>query len=417
MKLKIMSSLAALFILFFFVASVSAQNQTSQAYWHNSDYYSIQLNGVGSGFVSVEMNLQSISKSAVSAIVLSIPYPNVTIYRVISMNGSYYSGCGGNYPCPAYGSSAYPSIYPYYNNTPQFINYTTANLANSTTLTLYLNRPLLNNSQTTIYLFFSTKSLAQKTFQGYQFSFKTIIDNNALIRDAYASVEVPQNMYLKGKQSFNISYATESAQGALISATSPSAVGALLPALFYGGYQYQASDLLAGEYFTVSGVYGSNRVLLYLPEIFIAVVIIVMVAVLIQFVLVSKIKRIFSIRKSGGVRKMGDFTFTRPILVGAFSGFIFQIVYYAFQALYGLANFSYYYNSPLPILFALLGLIVYGLALFGLPYYLYSRFNKKEGVLAGLISIMASIIYFIILLYLLQPTIVPYGLPLAGVLK
>jgi len=387
MDLKITLMISLLFVFSFFIVPTSAQNQTSQTYWHNSDYYSIQLNGVGSGFISGEMNLQSLSKYQVNTITLSIPYTNVTIYRIISVNESYYREC---IEC------VYPS---YYNSNPQFVNYTTTNLRNSTMLEIHLNQPLVNNSEITLYLFFSTRNLAQKTPQGYHFSFKTIIDYNALVRDAYASVEVPQNMHLKGEPTFNISYAAESAQGKLMTATSPSTVTDLIPSLFYTPYQYHTSNLLSGESFTVTGLYGSNLVLLYAPEILIAILIAMTLILLLKFVFVSKIKKIFSMRKKG------HFAFMRPTIVGAFSGFIFQIAYYSIQLLYTLVNSYYYYSSPLPILLILLSLVIYGLSLFGLPYYLYARFGKKEGILAGIISITASIIYFIIIFYLFPPVV------------
>jgi hypothetical protein len=387
--------------LLLFVGAPVAQSQTSQTYWHTSDYYSIQLNGQGSAFIGYEMNLQSISKQQTNTITLDLPYNNVTVYQVISENSSYA-------PCI---DCVYGNTYNNYEN-PQFVNYSVTSLYNSTVLTLNLNKTLnqtiKNSSQTTIYIFLSTRNLAYKTLQGYQFSFKTFIDPNALIRESYVTVEVPQNMYLKNQPTYNVNYGTTSAEGSLISATSASSAAAAIPAIFYNPYQYQTNNLLPGQYFTVTGLYGTNQALLYLPEIIVAIIIVVIIILLIIFVFAKRIRRLFS-SKQEDVRKniKANFSLSRSILIGLASGFIFVIAYYALQLL---SNFGgYYYNSALSILLGLLGLVICGLALFGLPYYLYSRFNKREGILAGIISIIAAIIYLLIIVYLFPPV---YAIPL-----
>jgi hypothetical protein len=287
---------------------------------------------------------------------------------------------------------------------PYFINYSVTHNYNSTLLRLNLSKPLLNSSQITIYLFFSADGVSQKVFQGYSFSFKTTTDPNALIREAYASVEIPQNMHLKGEPSFNITYQASTAQSSVMGATSALAVAAALPSIFYyGEYQYQASNLLPGEFFTINGLFGTNLVLLYLPEILIGIIIAIAIIILFKIFFWTKLKKMFRVKAKGA------FSLARPTLTGVVSGFLFQITYYAVQFLYSFASGYYYYNSPLAILLFLLGIVVGSIALLGLPYYLYTKFGKREGVLAGIISIVFAIIYSVIILLLFPPA---YAVPL-----
>ncbi len=385
-----------LLALSIFAVTVGAQSQSAQTYWHTSDYYTIQMDGIGNGFVSAEMNLQSISTTPVSNITLEIPYSNVTVYRVVSSYQVYQ-------PCPY---CAYPQYY--YNNTLKFDNYTTTSSGNSTILRIKLGRQLVNNSQQIVYLFFSKRGLAQKNFQGYSFQFRTIIDNNALIQEAYASVQVPDNMYLKGKPKFNETFSASSAIGALSAATSATALQTVVPALLTYPYyysQYHASNLLPGEYFTVSGLYGSSQILLYLPEIVLAIIILIVAVLLFRAFLWQRIKRLFSSKGTNPTKK--DFSMARATLVGMLSGFVFLLVYYGLRVLWSLLQYSYYYySSPLSILLLLISLIISGFALFGLPYRLCYKVNKREGIAAGIISVIASIIYLIVIISLLSPPLV-----------
>lgn len=395
MRTKMSLFANVLFAVIFLATIVTAQSQNQQTYWHTSDYYSIQLDGAGNAFVSEQVNLQSISRTPVNSITLQIPYTGVTVYQIISENSyPYYGGC---LDC------AYPAVYPQYNNNPQFVNYTTTKTSDSTLLTMHLNQPLVNSSQATLYIFFSTSGVAQKTFQGYQFSFKTVIDNNALARDSYASVEIPQNMYLKGEPSFNVNYTP--AMSALASATSATGVAAALPAIFRYGYQYHSSNLLPGEFFSVTGLYGSSLILLYVQEIVIGIIALVLIVLLFKYILWARIKKLFA-RKEKSSEKSNAFSYGRTIIAGFVSGFLFQVAYFTVQVVYTLVGNLYYYNSPLPILFLLLSLIVYAMALFSLPYYLYTRYSRREGIVAGILSIIFGIIFFVIILFLfLQPVI------------
>jgi hypothetical protein len=403
MSTKTMSFVGILSVLVALMTCVAAQSGGSlQSYWHDSDYYAIQLDGIGNAFVSVQMNLQSISSQSVGSIKLDIPYPNVTIYRVIGENGINYMR-----PCDDGYSSRCGYQYPYYDyGNPEFLNYTTVTSGNMTEMTLFLNTPLTNSSQTRIYFFFSARNVAENDAQGYQFSFRTITDPHALIRNAYANVEVPSDMYLKDKSSFSITYDASAELMALPTMGSASSVISKIDSIFYGPYQYSTTNLLPFEYFTIAGRYGSSLLLLYLPEILFAIAAAAVIfALVIKYSLLSRIIDRFSKakKKAPVLKKKTGFDLMRTILAGMISGFVFQIAYFGVAFMYSVLNVgSYYYsyNSPLPILLGLLSLIIYVFALFGLPYRLYAKFNKNEGIVAGVISIAASVFFYLVIMLL-----------------
>jgi hypothetical protein len=390
-----MSLLGVLLVLSYLVASAGAAASTSaQTYWHTSDYYSIQFDGIGNGFISADLNLQGISTTPVNTLTLDIPYPNVIIYQIISENASNYGPC-------------YGCVEPYYNNynsNPQFVNYTTTAVGSSTLLTLHLKQPLVNNSQAVIYLFYSVRGLAQKTFQGYQFTFDGIIDNSALIQNAYASVQVPENMYLQGKPTLNVNYSAGAGLGAFSAATSAASAAALIAPIFSYSYQYHSSDLLPGEYFSISGLYGKSQALLYIWDIVAGIIIVVVVILLVRFFIGRRIKLVFS------KKTQGRFGLARPLLTGILSGFLFEVAYYGIEALFSFLNSQYYYNSPLQILVILLALVTLGLSLFGLPLYLGRKYGWKEGAIAAIVSLVAAVIYSIIIIALFaSPVVYPYA--------
>jgi hypothetical protein len=95
-------------------------------------------------------------------------------------------------------------------------------------------------------------------------------------------------------------------------------------------------------------------------------------------------------------RRTNEFSFGRSILVGFISSFIFIAVYYLLNLVF--SNGYYYGDAITSVMFLVINAIFILLSLFGLPYYLYSRFNKSEGILAGIVSLVLS---FILLVFLL----------------
>ena len=374
----------------------------SNLYWHSYDYYSIELSGSGNAFVVGTISLEALTQQQVSTITLEIPYTGITVYKLLQNGRYYYQPCVQPSSCPAGINCCYnQQVY----EPSAFLNYSTQTLSDSTILTINLAYPVQNDTDTTLYLIFSTKTIAQKTFQGFQFNFKTVQDPNALIRSLSANVVVPENMYLKGKPNFNIQYKpSEIASQALTATNAESFVQAYrIP---YGGGQFTANNLQPGESFTISGLYGDNLILLYAQEIGLAVVGVIVLAVLVKYYLGDKVRGMFAKRESEeriGSRRTSEFSFARALLVGFISSLIFIAVYYLLNVIF---QNGYYYGGMISgVTILVINAVFVILSIFGLPYYLYSQYSRTEGILAAIISLILSFLLLIFLLPQYSPPI------------
>lgn len=386
-----MKKLIPFFAFAALMLSFSPAFAQQQAYWHANDYYSVELTGAGNGFVVADIYLESLSQKGVSSITLQIPYTKVQIYKLAQGGGYWYPPCTGDV-CPYYGQTYYD---------PSFLEYTTETLADSTLLRFNLTYPLVNNSQVNIYIVFSTPKIAKETFQGFDFSFKTIQDSNALTRYVGASVTVPENMELKGKPKFNIDYSPS--ELAMSTSSAKDFVGMIRSPSYYGGYQYTAQNLLPGESFTVTGLYGENLFLLYFYEIAIGIVGLIFFLTVFYLFIYGRVRRMFA-RRSGveEIRRRPGFSFGRAFVTGIFSGFIFVFAFFTLTFLSSLLQGGYYYYQPiLTILFFMLDAIILLISLFGLPYYLFSRYSRSEGITSGIISIVSALIFLVAISILL----------------
>jgi hypothetical protein len=367
-------------------------NQNSKStygagYWHSNDYYNVELSGNGNAFVVATITLESLTDKNVSSIALEIPNYNVQIYKLVQNGGYYYNPidrCGGDYRC----GPSYPIYYD-----PEFLNYTVENLASSTVLNIDLAHSLMPTQQNTIYLVYSAPRISKETFQGFEFNFKTAQDPNALIRYVSASVSVPENMELKGKPKFDVNYRTSDVMAAISSGSASKMVESIrYPGPYYGSGQYSAQNLMPGESFTISGLYGSNFWLLYIQEILWGLVVIIIILFAFYFFLMRRVRKIFEKRFEGGeARRRSEFSLGRALLTGMMSGFLFVVAYFVLTFL---SAFIYqgpylYYQPVTPILFLLLEAGVLILSLFGLPYWIGRR-NRSEGIVAGIVSIITA---------------------------
>jgi hypothetical protein len=377
----------------------------SNLYWHSNDYYDIELNGIGNAFVVGTVSLEALTQQPVNTITLEIPYTGITVYKLVE-NGRYYlppcqrclcDVAGSNCVCPPCDQVYQPS---------SFLNYTMQTLSDSTILTINLAYPVQNDTATTLYLIFSTKSVAQKTFQGYQFDFKTVEDPNALIRSLSADVVVPQNMYLKGKPSFDIQYKPSELAAQALKSTNAESFVQSYP-IRYGGGQFTANNLQPGESFTISGLYGDNLVLLYAQEIGLAVVGVIVLAILVKYYLVNKMRGMFAKRESEeriGSKRSSEFSFARAILTGFISSLIFIAVYYLLNIIFENGYYGGGIISGVTIL--VINAVFVILSIFGFPYYLYSQYSKGEGILAAIVSLVLSFLLLVLLLPQYSPPII-----------
>jgi len=383
--MKKVISLFAFFVLLLTVPQVFAQQQT---YWHSNDYYNVELTGAGNAFVVANINLESLSQKEVSSVTLQIPYTKIQIYKLVQGGGYWYPPCMGGM-CPYYEPTYYE---------PAFLDYTTETLADSTLLRFNLTHPVVNNSQTNLYLVFSTPRIAKETFQGFEFNFKTIQDSKALTRYVGASITVPENMELKGKPKFNIDY-KPSELATMATSSAKEFVSSIRAPPYYGYQQYSAQNLLPGESFTIKGLYGSNFFLLYFYEIAIGIIGLLVFLIVFYSIAYRRVRRMFARRIEGEeIRRRSGFSFGRALVTGIFSGFIFVFAFFALTFLSSLFQGGYYYYQPiLTILFFMLNAIILLISLFGLPYYLYSRYSRSEGIVSGIISVVSALLFLVVI--------------------
>jgi len=388
------------FALFFSNVVLAAP---TNLYWHSNDYYSIELSGSGNAFVVGTISLEALTQTPVNSIVLEVPYTGITLYKVVE-DGRYVRQPCIQIPCQA--GQACPPCYPQDVYQPSaFLNYTTQSLSDSTILGINLVYPIQNDTTTILYLIFSTKGVAEKNFQGFSFNFRTVEDPNALIRALSADVIVPQNMYLKGKPSFDIKYKPSDIAAQALTSNAESIAGTFRSYPYYGGGQFTANNLQPGESFTVSGLYGDSLILLYAQEIALGVLGFIVVVIFLNYFVADKLRGMFS-RREGEERisrRQTGFSFGRALVVGFVSSLLFIAVYYLLNIIFS----NNYYNSPIGTitLLVLNGVFVL-LSLFGFPYFLYSQYNKTEGFVAGIISLVIGFVLLFLLLPQYSPPVI-----------
>lgn len=385
-------------------SSSAAFAAPSNLYWHTYDYYSIELSGSGNAFIVGTLSFEPLTPQNVSSVTLEIPYRDITIYKVVQ-NGRYYYPPCLQVPCV---SASCPPCYQQYQPSA-FLNYTTQTLSDSTILNINLAYPIMNDTDTTVYLIFSTKNIAQKNWQGFSFDFETVKDPNALIRSLSANVVIPENMYLKWKPQFNIQYKPSDVATQALSGTAEQVSSVLRSYPVYGGGQYSANNLQPGESFTISGLYGDNQILLYTQEIGWGILGLLVLALIVRYFLAAKVKKLFTPRRESEERisrRASEFSFSRAILIGAISSLIFISVFYLLNVIF---TTNFYYSPIGSITLLLLNAVFILLSLFGLPSYLYSQFSKLEGVIAAIISLVLSFVFLMLFLPQYTPPIF-YGL-------
>src|SRR3972149_1552757 len=380
--------LIALIAFVFLLPSVSAQTSN---YWHASDIYNVELDGEGDAFVVQTVNLESLSSTTVNSFVLEIPYRNVQIVRAVQTSSSYYYDYG--YPSQTSGVS--------------FVTYSTERLSESARVTFNLATPLTANQKTTVLLFYTLPSIAKQTFQGLEFNYETTKDPNAIIRSAYASFYVPEDMELKGKPKFDIQYTPSFLTGGTFAAKSAVEYAPYLSRYYQppSNAHFSAQNLDPGESFTAQDLYGKSVLLLYLWEIVGSIVLIIVVISILKILHVfGRIRTKFSASKG---REVSGFSFTRPIAMGIVTGIAFVVSYYVITLLYSLIGSSYYYSSfstAIAILILIFGAVIILGSLFGPAIYIGRRFGFGEGILTFLIGIGVAIAILLTISFILGNT-------------
>ncbi len=234
--------LLAILLCFTFLVSYYANAETRLI--HSADYYSVSLDGEGDAIVKAELNIENISKNAVSELSLEFP-ERTTVYRALQ------SG---------YGES---------------LEFETEHGSEHSLVTISLGKELGRDEKTRIFLLFRAPELAEeKVFGNLEFDFKSIVDRGAVLTEKIrVSLSAQDGYFVKGGL-HEVDYKPDFFSESKMLSAAEMEVGDL--AREYRGISHErgqivetAGSLDALESFHVKGVYGKNILFLLANELLI----------------------------------------------------------------------------------------------------------------------------------------------------
>jgi hypothetical protein len=400
MPLKIMKKQTFLIGFLSIMLILASQTYAQQNYWHTSDRYGVELDGEGDAFVVAILTFEGLKENTnIATVTLEIPGTRINVLKAIQ---TPYLNYYGNY---------YPETQQ---QTGSFITYYLNELSDSTLITLNLKTPILPNQQTTVVLIYQTQDIAKTNLNGLEFTFQTIKDSNAIIRDVGANIYVPSNMQLKGKPNFDIQYRPSVLAGTFGAASQTASISSSEMSRYISPYytqssQFSAQNLDPNESFTVKGLYGDNVFLLYLNEIIGVIIgLIILILVFKYLKIISRIKGAFRPKTIVKVKtNQTEFSWTRVFVAGIGSGFLYIVASLLIQFVFGLLqSFSYSgsYFMPLALILYLVLFLLPLVALFAPAIYLYKTYSWKEGLATFIIGVV-TIIVLLYAMYTLFPKI------------
>ena len=373
----------------------------AQSYWHTSDRYGVELDGEGDAFVVAILTFEGLKEdTSIGSVTLEIPGTRINVFKAIQTPYSYYYG----------------GYYPETQQQSNFISYSLNKLSDSTLITLNLKTHIQPNQQTTVVLIYQTQDIAKTTLNGLEFEFQTIKDSNAIIRDVGADVYVPSNMELKGKPKFDIEYKPSVLAGTFSTAARAPATSEMskyISPYYRQSSQFSAQNLDPNESFKVKGLYGENIFLLYLYEILGTIIgLIVIIFIFKRFGIISRIRKVFKPKAVTTKVKTSEveFSWTRVLVSGVGSGFLYIVVSLLIQFIFGLlqdlSNFGSYF-MPLALILYLILFLLPLVALFAPAIYLYKTYSWKEGLLTFIIGVVTAVFLLFVISTMfpgIQPT-------------
>jgi hypothetical protein len=385
------------------ILALSTQVHAQQDYWHTSDRYGVELDGEGDAFVVAILTFEGLKENInLYTVNLEIPGTRINVFKAIQTPYTY---------------SYYGSYYPESQQQSSFITYSLNGLSDSTLITLNLKTPIAPNQQTTVVLIYQTQDIAKPTLNGLEFEFQTIKDSDAIIRDVGADIYVPSHMQLKGKPKFDVEYSPSFLAGTFSTAASVSSseMSRYISPYYRRSTQFSAQNLDPNESFKVNGLYGENVFLLYLYEIIgIIVALIIIIFVFKYFKLTSRIRGAFKSKSPVKIktteRTATEFSWTRVLIAGVGSGFLYIIVSLLIQFISSLLqSFSSYgsFFMPLAIILFLILYFLPVIALFAPAIYLYKAYSWKEGLLTFIIGVVTAVFLLFVISTMfpgIQPT-------------
>ncbi|MEW6295317.1 MAG: hypothetical protein AB1467_03395 [Candidatus Diapherotrites archaeon] len=405
-------NLLILLLVLILILSPLVSAKTSSSYFHSNDYYVVTFDGEGDAIVSAKLVIDNFTDSSIKKFDLEIP-GRAKIYKAVLEPYGY------PYPVPLYGAEQIiekpvaPDYYPYPQYQNQKIDFTYDYTSDSTLVHLELPYSIQPNSQAAIVLLYKILGYAEKDFLGtFNFDFKTVVDNKAaLIQNVRVAVNVQEGLYLKGGQA-KVEYKPEFFGSGAVSKMASAEVSSSYYRDYSQAIEYSqgeivktASNLDPFESFHLKGSYSDNWLLLFLGDIALWIIILIVIGFTAKNLILSKIfwgreeKQFFEPKRTAREKRELRGEEEKGIGFIALVGFLSALGIIAFWWFYAVivsALFSIvgYMNPALiGLLFFLIGLIVSGALLIGLPIY----YGNRKGFGFGAMILMSTVLWLLVL--------------------
>jgi len=396
MKISIYS-FALITIALVFSFTVSANSEADlvmpiSGLYHTSDSYIVIFDKEGDAIVNSRFAINNATEKLLNKITLELPKGSQLFRAVLE-------------------PSAYTMVAGAEKNRTQYITYTSTEAADTTIYTLNLPWDLAAWDNAEVIMLYKVPRLAQKDSLGnYSFTFQSVIDQaGSGVNYVKVAIGTDKDFILKGGAA-NADYSLE-----MYELNAAELALSDLDSSLYNNYSQNLSsvkapmvvtknNLGAFEKYEISGSYGGNALMLYIPEIVILAAVLIVVFLLLRKFRNFLISGIGAIRRRGLVFSgVGDFKLS--VIVGFIAGLLINIFWYLYPFFLEYIQ-SLPYSNEKELL--LLNMIIFGFLVSGfLLLAPAAYFGKQRGVVTGILIVGATIIswWIIISLYLLLKTL------------
>jgi len=354
----------------------------SDGYIHNNHYYAVSFDGEGDAVVRAIIDIENTSDAPLKWITIEVP-GQITVYKAVQERPFFMRA-----------------------------DYEKTLTSNTTLLDIELPQAIEKQNTGRIVLFYKISKYAKKdAFGNFEFDFKTIIDNEAiLIENVRVAVNVEPGITLKGGKSEvdyrnNFNFLSVSEMAAVGSAD----ISSQEYRKYSSGIEYAtglvetARNLDAFESFHVKGNYGENSIVLYFWETLLGVL---LLGGIIGLLIVAGKKVLGGTKGKETKTKENKIyrKYAETIIASAGSAISMVIITAGSWALAEFINSISYQFSSIGFLVMLFGAIVSAGILFMVPIIISSKKGALHGVacffmtLAILVGIAIALIILVALL-------------------
>jgi len=308
-----------------------------------------------------------------------------------------------------------PDYYNYWSGTSEYKKVNFEKFGDE--IEIKLSKPLATNQSASLVLYYRAFGYAKKTFPGrFRYAFETL-ETNKSIQNLTVAIETDSDLYIKGAKG-KTNYRVE--EGVAMLRSSPTSIGAegggfdsYYQQIGQGTVQKTASNLQAGESYTVTGVYADAVYKLYLKEIVVGIILAI-AAVAFLILIVRFVIRLVartpdsSAKRTKGVAAASSYQSLIHLFmalgVSFVSSLIIFVTFLMLVAFYNIGphySFGSYYDDGYGIIPIVLRLII---VLFILLVDLIAFLTpvafmwKKKGALWGIATLACTILWLIVYL-------------------